>query len=257
MSNSLTSKPKNSIKSGDLFRLGRHRLLCGSATDPEAVKRLVGSEKINLLVCDVPYGILYAQSKAGFSKIKVNKEIINDDLTSETDYSKFTYDWLSAITPHLCRKNAAYIFNSDKMIFALREGMQQAGFTFSQLLIWVKNHSVIGRKDYLPQHELIAYGWHGTHQFMKAQDRSVIFCPKPNKSPYHPTQKPISLLRRLILNSTKLNEVVYDGFGGGGSTLLACEDTRRKCLMMEIDLDYCSTVIARFERTTNIKAEKI
>lgn len=250
-------KQKNLIKPGDIFQLGSHRLACGDAVDSELVKKLVGEDTIDLILTDPPYGVLYTQAKAGFSKVKVNKEIINDDITSEFDYAVFTKNWLVAITPHLSKKDAIYIFNSDKMLFALRDGMEQAGVNFSQLLIWIKNHAVVGRKDYLPMHELIAYGWHGTHLFHKSKDKSVLFYPKPSKSSLHPTTKPVPLLRHLILNSSKIGSVVYDCFGGSGSTLIAAEQTRRKCLMIELDPDYCQTIITRFEKLTGIKSSKI
>ena len=257
MKNSQAPKPKKSIKYEDIFRLGDHVLACGDARDVALVDRLVGKAKVKLVCSDPPYGVQVVELKAGFSQMKVNKKILNDDITSESQYTQFTKDWLVPIVPHLARKNAAYIFNSDQMLFALREGMERAGLKFSQLLIWIKNHAVVGRKDYLPAHELIAYGWYGTHQFHKAKDRSVLFCPKPNRSPLHPTQKPIALLRRLILNSTAINEIVYDGFAGSGSTGIACEQTKRCSIMIEQDETYCQTIIDRFERLFGIMAERI
>jgi DNA modification methylase len=142
------------------------------------------------------------------------------------------------------------------MLFALRDGMQQAGIKFAQLLIWVKNHVVVGRKDYLPAHELIAYGWHGTHDFKKSKDKSILFYPKPNKSPLHPTQKPVGLLRRLILNSTNIGDVIYDSFGGSGSTALAAEQVKRKSILIERDEEYCRVIIDRLEKLLNLKAQK-
>ncbi len=257
MKNSPAPKPKKSIKYGDAFRLGDHLLACGDALDARLVDRLVGKAKIKLICTDPPYGVLAVESKQGFSPLKVNKKILNDDIVSESQYTQFTKDWLVAVIPHLATKNAAYIFNSDKMLFALREGMERSGLKFSQLLIWIKNHAVVGRKDYLPAHELIAYGWHGIHKFHKAQDRSVLFCPKPNRSPLHPTQKPIALLRRLILNSTIINDIVYDSFAGSGSTGIACEQTKRRSIMIERDEAYCQTIIDRFERLFGITAERI
>ena len=115
----------------------------------------------------------------------------------------------------------------------------------------------MGRLDYLPQHELIAYGWAGTHEFRKAKDRSVLFHPKPTRSPLHPTMKPVGLLRRLVLNSSDVGGVVYDPFGGSGSVLIACEQTKRRCLTVELDPEYCRTIIARWERLTGGKAERI
>ncbi len=257
MKPSLASKLKNSIKYGDIFQIGDHILACGDARDITLVDQAIGNRLITLAEMDPPYGVLYTESKAGFSKVKMDRNILNDDIVSESEYVQFTKNWIAPIVPHLARKNSFYIFNSDKMLFALRDGMEHSGVKFSQLLVWIKNHAVIGRKDYLPMHELIAYGWHGTHTFRKAKDKSVLFCPKPSKSALHPTQKPVSLLRRLILNSTELGDVVYDCFAGSGSTGIACEQTKRKCIMIEFDPEYCQTIINRFEKTFGIKAKRI
>ena len=166
----------------------------------------------------------------GISPLKAHKIITNDDICTDPEYADFTHGWLAQVLPHLSKKNSIYIFNADKMLFALKAGMDQAGVRFSQLIIWVKNHAIVGRKDYLPQHELIAFGWFGTHTFRRSKDKSVIFYPKPNKSPLHPTMKPIGLISRLILNSTEIGDVVYDGFGGSGTTLIACEQTEASLL---------------------------
>lgn len=257
MKNFPAKKPKNSIKPGDLFQLGEHRLLCGDSTSPKLIERLIGKSKIDLVLTDPPYGIAYTQSKKDFATVKVDKIIANDDITSEAEYATFTKQWLEPVLPHLSRKNSVYIFNSDKMLFALKGGMEQVGVNFSQLLIWIKNHAVVGRKDYLPQHELIAYGWYGTHQFHKSKDKSVLFYPKPNKSGFHPTTKPVPLLRQLMLNSTKVGDAVYDGFSGSGSTLIAAEQTRRRCFAVELDIDYCKTIIVRYEKLTGRKAKQL
>lgn len=246
------------IKAGDIFQLGNHRLLCGDARDSDSIKKLVGKEKIDMICTDVPYGISYVASKNGFKqKLAKSKNIENDEFQSDEEYRKFTREWLETVTEYLQKKNSVYIFNCDKMIFALREGMQDADIYFSQLLIWVKSQAVIGRKDYLPMNELIAYGWFGTHEFRKGKDKSVLFAPKPAKSKLHPTMKPLSLIRRMILNSTKIGDVVYDPFGGSGTCLIASEQTRRKCLMVEIDPEYCQTIIERFERYSGLKAKKL
>jgi DNA modification methylase len=257
MNSSPASKQKRSINSGTIIRLGDHILGCGDARDKKFVAKVLDRFKVNLILADVPYAVGYVESKADFQTVSKNKTIANDHIQSESEYIRFTREWLEAVKPHLSRKNGIYIFNSDKMIFALREGMKDAGFTFAQLLIWVKNHSVLGRMDYLPQHELIAYGWHGTHEFMKSKDKSVICHPKPSKSRLHPTMKPVGLLRKLILNSSRIGDTVYDSFGGAGSTLIAAEQTRRKCIMIEIDPEYCQTIVDRFERLTGLVAEKI
>jgi DNA modification methylase len=251
-------KQKNLIKPGDLFQLGSHFLLCGDAKDKEMINKLVGKNKIKAIISDPPYSINYVASKKGFKqKIAKPKNIIGDQFQSEDDYRKFTKNWLDCVIPHLEKKNSIYIFNCDKMIFALKQGMENAGLYFSQLLVWIKSHSVVGRKDYLPQHELIAYGWKGRHEFRKGKDKSVLFAPKPNRSTLHPTMKPIPLLRKIILNCTNIGEFVYDPFGGSGSLLIAAEQTKRKCLMAELDPEYCQTIINRFEKLSGIKSKKL
>lgn len=257
MKNSLKTKPRSSVKAGDIYRIGSHVLGCGDARDAEFVNRVIGGAKVSLVLTDPPYGVEFVESKEGFSNIKVKKKILNDGIVSESQYAQFTRDWLGPVVPHLTPKNAAYIFNSDKMIFALRDGMERAGVRFSQLLVWVKNHSIVGRKDYLPQHELVAYGWYGKHDFKKAKDKSVLFCPKPSKSPLHPTQKPVSLLRRLVLNSSDIGSVVYDSFAGSGSTGIAAEYCKRKSILIERDEEYVATIISRFEREFGLRAERL
>lgn len=248
---------KNSIKYGDAFLLGNHILINADCRDKNTINRIIGDKKIKSVIIDVPYGVAVTESKENFQPLMKNKVIVNDHLQSDKEYALFTKEWVDAIQPHLERKNSFYIFNSDKMIFALRQGMLDAGMKFGQLLIWVKTSSVIGRLDYSPQHELIAYGWHGVHEFMKSKDKSVIIHPRPNKSPLHPTMKPVALIRRLILNSTRMDDIVYDGFLGSGTTLLACEQTKRKCIGVELDSEYCQTAIKRFEKATGIKSQKI
>jgi len=225
--------------------------------DATLVKKLIGNTRINAVITDPPYGVSYTQSKEGFSAVKVNKRIVNDDISTEGEYVTFTKAWLVPVLPHLIKKNCIYIFNCDKMLFALKDALDQLHVYFSQLIIWVKNHAVIGRMDYIGQHELIAYGWYGTHKFFKSKDKSVIVYPKPSKSGIHPTMKPEGLLRRMILNSSRVGDIVYDAFLGSSSTVMACEDTKRKCYGIEIDPEYIFAGIDRFEKKTGIKAVKI
>ena len=173
-----------------------------------------------------PYGVSYIESKKDIN-LKIRKEvtIINDDISDQKSYKEFTSKWLTPIKDYLTPANSYYIFNCDLMIFALREALIEQEFKFSQQLIWIKSQAVIGRKDFLPQHELIAYGWYGKHKFYKSKDKTLLFYPKPISNKLHPTMKPIGLLRRLILNSSKIRDIVYDPFGGSGSTMIACEET--------------------------------
>lgn len=252
------TKPSFSVNPGDIFQLGQHRLACGDAKDPSLVTSLLSGVHPSLILTDPPYGIDYVSSKMGIADhLSKPKTILNDHTQSDAEYTAFTCDWLLAVKEHLTKKNTYYIFNSDKMIFSLRDGLLQAGFKFTQLLIWVKTHSIIGRMDYLPQHELVAYGWFGTHLFRRSKDKSVIIHPKPQKSRLHPTMKPIALLRTLLLNSSKIGDAVYDPFGGSGSTLIACEQTKRTAYMVELDPEYCHTIINRYETLTGNGAVKL
>lgn len=253
-----TKKPRKSIKPGDLFRLGEHRLICGDACNQEIFEKLIDGRKISQINTDVPYGVSYVEAKAGFrQKISCEKIIANDQEQSEDDYREFMVKWMKLAASQLTSANSCYIFNSDRMIFALREAMKDSGFKFAQLLIWIKSSAVVGRLDYLPQHELIAYGWRGKHGFLKAKDKSLIFCPKPQKSTLHPTMKPVSLIRRLILNNTKIGDWIYDPFAGSGTCLIAAEQTKRRCLAIELDPEHCQTILDRFEKQFKVKPVKI
>ncbi len=254
MKSSLERKHASSPKPGTIWQLGDHRLAYGDCRDQELLQRLIGKEKINLICCDVPYAIAAVESKRGFSKLSKDKIIANDQLQSDEEYIAFTRAWLDAVKSFLARKNSAYIFNSDKMIWPLHQGVVDSGFKFAQLIVWVKSQAVLGRLDYAPQHELILYCWFGTHIFRRSKDKSVLFYPRPARSKYHPTTKPVGLIRRLILNSTEIGGTVYDGFLGSGTTLLSCEQTKRRCFAVEIDLEYCLTAIHRWERLTGRKA---
>ncbi len=257
MNNTPEIKSRNSVNLGDIYQLGEHRLLCGDSTSVSNVKTLLDAEAIDLVLTDPPYGVSYVESKQNFNLLAKSKRIQNDQKQSDSEYQEFSERWLSAILPSLTKKNSIYIFNSDKMLFALRKAMDTQKVKFSQLLIWAKHQAVVGRLDYLPQHELIVYGWYGTHKFRKSKDKSLLFCPKPNRSKLHPTMKPIALLRRLILNSSEIGSIVYDPFGGSGSTLMAAEQTKRRCYTIELDPEYCVTIIKRWEQLTKKQSRLI
>jgi DNA modification methylase len=254
MKNSLDTKQKSSAK---IWQLDDHRLAQGDCRDAKLLKKLLGDERINVLCTDPPYGVAVAESKRNFRTLVKDKNIANDHLQSDDEYRQFSKEWLEALVPYLAKKNSAYIFNADKMVWSLRDGMADSGFKIAQLLVWVKQQSVIGRLDYAPQHELIVYGWHGTHHFRRSKDKSVLFYPRPNKSKLHPTTKPLGLVRRLVLNSTNIGDVVFDGLLGSGTTLLVCEQTKRRCFGIELDPEYCQTIIKRWEKMTGKKAKQI
>ena len=266
LNNKIENKGKNNKNinndSLEIYKLGEHYLLHADSTDASVVddflQKVLGEQKISLILTDPPYGVNYVKSKESLGlKVAKTKTIENDGYQSDEKYTDLTIGWCDPLKKYLSEYNTYYIFNGDSKLFALYKALKELNFYNSQLLIWIKNSCILGRKDYLPQHELIAYGWYGKHKFKKSKDKSVLFYPKPNKSKLHPTMKPVGLLRRLILNSTNINDFVIDSFGGSGSTLIACEQTKRKCLMIEKDKEYILTIISRYEKITGIKAIKL
>lgn len=246
------------VNNGDIFKVGNHIIGCGDSTDREFVSKVIGKNKIRAIISDPPFGVAYVENKKGFAKLgmKDEKVIIGDHLQSEAEYEEFTRKFLGAVIPYLEDYNACYIFNADPMYPSLRKGMKDAGFYYSQMLIWIKNQPVMSRKDYLSQYELIAYGWFGKHKTERSKAKNVIYYPRPSKSRLHPTMKPVGLLRRLIPDNTKIGDVVYDPFLGSGSTAIACEHLRRRCIGIELDCEYVEIVLTRLEKLTKQKRIK-
>ncbi len=249
-------------KNTTLWKLGNHRLLLGDATKAEDVARLMGDEKATLLLTDPPYGVGYVEGKqeflAAIHKGTTGKKfsaIAGDD--PEEDYYDFSMRWLTSIRPHLALKNTFYIFNGDTKLREFLNALHDTGFTKSALLVWLKDRFVVGRKDYHPQHELILYGWLGTHKFFGQKDKTALFYPKPPKSALHPTMKPPALLRRLIYHGNLPGDIVLDPFGGSGSTLIACEHLGRRCFMIERDEGYCRTIVDRWQKLTGQHVEPL
>lgn len=244
----------HTITTGDIIGIGAHRIACGDCRDVELVTRLLDKERVNLITCDPPYGINFVESKRELTGQTKHTTIANDHLQSEDSYAAFTEGWLKTVRPFLAKKNAAYIFASDVMLFAVRKGMEDAGFHFGQMLFWLKSAGVLSRLDYLPSHELIFYGWYKSHDFRKSKQGSVFLYPKPTKSALHPTMKNTNLMQRLILNSSQTNDIVFDPFAGSGSTGVAAHSVGRRCMMIEIEQKYCRVIIERLEKLTKEKA---
>lgn len=238
----------NLIKDGDIFQLGNNILACGKAEDKILLEKILCGKKINLILVDPPYSCAYVEGKKTFSKLSNQTLIENDHIQSNQEYLQFTKNWLGTVKTFLETRNSIYIFNIDKKAFSVKQALEFEGGKMSQLLIWAKNNCIIGRLDYNPQHELIIYGWFGKHKFYKSKDKSILCFPKPHRSLLHPTMKPIPLLRHLILNSSRMGDVIWDGFLGSGSTLIACQQTRRMCIGTEISPNYCQTIIDRFKK---------
>jgi DNA modification methylase len=240
-------------KPGDLWILGRHRLLCGDATVAADVERLMDGKRADSLTTDPPYGVDYSGKNEFLNKFdkgnRIQKPITND---ATTDYRKFFSDFMG-LAP-LAEYNTVYIFMSNKELHSLRLALDDCGYSWGDYLVWVKNNHVLGRKDYNAKHEFIVYGWKGKHKFYGGFSTTVLEFDRPLRSDLHPTMKPIPLLAKLINDGLPAKGRVYDPFGGSGSTLIACEQLNRTCYMMELDPKYCDVIVQRWEDLTGQKA---
>jgi DNA modification methylase len=240
---------KTDIKQGDIIKLGKHKLMCGDSTKEEDVKKLMNENKVDLVVTDPPYNVDYGKKNEYLNTIgkgnHIQTDIKNDNIK---DFKQFCTNFLKIIPYN--DYNSIYCFISGKELHNLILAFKEAELYYSQDLKWIKNNHVLGRLDYNPKSENIIYGWRNHHKFYGDFSTDVIECNKPNKSDLHPTMKPIELLSKLILNSSKEEMNVYDCFGGSGSTLIACEQTNRNCYMMELEPHYCEVICQRFEKLT-------
>ena len=226
-------------KSGDVWTLGRHRLVCGDSTKAETFAILMNGRKANLVVTDPPYNVNY-EGTAG--KIK------NDNLADEKFY-QFLFDAFSNIEKVMADDASIYVFHADTEGLNFRKAFSDAGFYLSGCCIWKKPSLVLGRSPYQWQHEPCLYGWKksGKHQWYADRKQTTI-CEfeKTKKNTDHPTMKPIPLLAYPIQNSSMSNTLVLDPFGGSGSTLIACEQTDRDCYTIELDEKYCDVIVKRY-----------
>ena len=251
----IPKKPKTKL--GNIFKLGNHYLICGDATDKNLYLKF--KNKINLCLTDPPYNVNYESNRKNisFSTIK------NDNL-SEEQFNNLLDKSFNNIEKSINENGVVYIFHGDsksapKIAF---EKYFDKYFHKSSTLIWVKQNAGMGYQDYRVQHEPILYGWPKTnknHIFYGDRKKTTIlnFNKEAVQSYVHPTQKPIKLLEEIIKNSSKTNNWVLDNFSGSGATLIACENTKRKCLAIEFDPKYCDVIIERWENLTGQKAELI
>lgn len=249
-------------KLGDIYQLGRHQLMCGDSTSIDAVERLMGGEKAELLWTDPPYGVSYADKNAFLNTISPSNRIqepIKGDHQTPDQMNEFWFTVLSNAFTALSEKCSYYISSPQGGDLMMMMSIIRAGFQLKHMLIWVKNNHVLGRCDYNYKHEPMLYGWKesGTHEFYGGGrcKTSVWDFNKPMKNDLHPTMKPVELIEEAILNSSAKDAGVVDLFGGSGSTLIACEKTNRRCFMMEIDPKYCDVIVSRWEKYAGLKAE--
>ncbi|MDR1693380.1 MAG: DNA modification methylase [Oscillospiraceae bacterium] len=229
---------------GDIFIFGgKHRLMCGDATDAPDMTRLMDGKTARLTVTDPPYNVDY-EGKAGK---------MLGDRQSGGDFLSFLSGAFQNINTASAAGAAVYVFHADSEGLRFRQAFEDAGFKVRQCLVWVKNAFVMGRQDYQWRHEPILYGWKGGHAHFFTDDRTqttVIEHDRPLISKEHPTMKPVSLVARLIENSSKEGWIVLDPFGGSGSTLIAADKLARRCFMMERDAKYCDVIARRYIEQT-------
>ena len=226
-------------KHGDIWTLGRHRLICGDSTKAETYDLLMGGTKANLVITDPPYNVNY-EGSAG--KIK------NDNMADEAFYN-FLLDAYTQMHSAMADDASIYVFHADTEGLNFRRAFADAGFYLSGCCIWKKQSLVLGRSPYQWQHEPCLYGWkkNGKHQWYTGRKETTIWeFDKPKKNGDHPTMKPIPLLAYPIMNSSMSNSVVLDPFGGSGSTLIACEQTDRICYTVELDEKFCDVIVKRY-----------
>lgn len=226
---------------GDLFEIGEHRLICGDSTQTDTFKALFGEQLADLVVTDPPYNVAYE----GKTKEKLT---IDNDKQSDGDFYQFLYDFYTALGSYTKAGGAWYVWHADSEGANFRLAMKNAGIMVKQCLIWVKQTMVMGRQDYQWKHEPCLYGWkegaaHGWYSDRK--QTTVLNFDRPQRNAEHPTMKPIPLFAYQIGNSSKQGDIVADGFGGSGTTMVACHQMQRKAYLVEFDPKYCQVIIDR------------
>ena len=282
---------------GDIYILGNHRLMCGDSTDPTEVDTLLNGESADLIVTDPPYNVNYGDKAEYLEEYlgkghRNQKRIKNDNMDSLSFYHFLLDSFLSAYSA-LRPGGAIYVFHAETEGQNFRTAFTDAGLKLAQVLIWEKNSFVLGRQDYQWRHEPILYGWKegAAHYFINdrtqdtviledeidykhmtkqeliayvdelhrglADKTSVLYENKPARNDIHPTMKPITLIGKLIKNSSRINEKVLDLFGGSGSMLIAAEQLKRRAYIMELDEKFCDVIVKRWEDFTGEKAVKV
>jgi DNA modification methylase len=232
---------------GDLWILNNHRVLCGDATSGADVNRVLEGGNADMVFCDPPYSVSYTGKTARKLKIK------NDDLGA--GFYDFLHGAFSNIL--LVTKGALYVCMSSSELHTLFRAFTEAGGHWSTFIIWAKNHFTLGRSDYQRQYEPILYGWaEGTpHYWCGDRDQGdVWFVDKPAVNDLHPTMKPVELVQKAIRNSSESRGLIFDPFGGSGSTLIACETTGRRARLIELDPRYVDVIVKRWQDYTGRKA---
>jgi DNA modification methylase len=237
-------EPKS--RPGDVYSLGRHRLVCGDSTILSDVQKLMGTELADMVWTDPPYNVAYEGKTKDALKIK------NDSMSGEQFY-QFLHDAYSNMLMHTKPGCAIYVAHADTEGMNFRKALTDSGWLLKQCLVWVKNSIVMGRQDYHWRHEPILYGWapgSAHHWYSDRKQSTVIECKRPSRNAEHPTMKPVELIEYCFANSCPRGGLVLDLFGGSGSTLIAAEKTGRRAFLCELDPRYADVIVARWEKYT-------
>lgn len=243
-------------KLGDIWQLGNHRLMCGDSTSRNDIEQLMNGEKADMAFTDPPWNVNYGAVKEGNAQGYKPRTILNDFMGTE-DFKEFMYKAFSSL--NFAQKDGAmtYVVMSAQEWGNMMLTLAQNDYHWSSTIIWNKDSLVLSRKDYHTKYEPIWYGWKEGTRLCPLEDRKqsdVWDIARPKKSEEHPTMKPVELVEKAINNSSKPGDVVIDLFGGSGTTLIASEQTKRRCRMMELDPKYCDVIITRWETLTGKKA---
>ncbi len=240
-------------KLGDIYQLGRHRLMCGDSTNSLEVEKLMGNKKADLLITDPPYNVAYE----GKGKEALT---IKNDSKETNEFHSFLYEAFSAAINNMKLGSSFYVWYASSEVVNFHTALEEAGFLVKQELIWNKNSMVLSRQDYHWKHEPCLYGWAsgGSHSWYSDRKQTTILnFDRPTVNKEHPTMKPVALFDYQIKNRSKQGDCILDLFGGSGTTLIACEQNEREAYLMELDPRYVDVIIARWEAFTGEVAVKI
>lgn len=245
-------------KLGDIWQLGRHRLMCGDSTDRATVDRLMDGQKADMVFTDPPWNVNYGAVDENNAQGYKSRTIMNDSMGTE-EFKAFLDQSYACMAEASKDGGMIYVVMSAQEWGSNMSALAGAGFHWSSTIIWNKDRLVLSRKDYHTKYEPIWYGWkEGAARLAPLEDRKqsdVWDFDRPTRSEEHPTMKPVALVARAVENSSKQKGIVLDLFGGSGTTLVASEQLNRTCYMMELDPKYCDVIIKRWETLTGGKAK--
>ena len=236
---------------GDLYEIGEHRLLCGDSTQTDTFEKLMQGEFADMCVTDPPYNVALGMETKEQVKARNRRTdglVIQNDKMTNDDFYKFLYDFYSALSTSVKKGGAIYVWYASSEVVNFVSAMVDAGWLYKQELIWNKTSMIMGRQDYQWKHEPCIYGWldGGSHTWNSDRKQTTIIdFDKPSRNGEHPTMKPIGLFGYQIENSSKVGDIVIDAFGGSGTTMVACQQLKRKARVIEYDPKYCDVIVKR------------